>query len=115
MNDEKIVVLHNTQGVFLTAQVGKDNYYTLSESNDKNLIKFLSKQKTEDLQAGLQNKGWIKVCGPVLKTLWKWVNGVWTAYEVTEYLCHQEWEDDSSGSNGNGAIPYIPVNPPVRT
>lgn len=114
LNDDKIVVLHNTQGVFLTTQVGKDSYYTLFESNDKKLIEFLSKQKTEAVQAELQNKGWVKICLPVAKTLWKWLNGVWTAYEVTEYLCHQEWEDDSSGGNGNGAIPYIPVNPPVR-
>lgn len=119
VNHERTIVLHNDQGVFLTTLAGKDNYYTLLESNNKKLIEFLSKQKTEVMQAELHNKNWVKVCLPVVKTLWKWIQGIWTAYEVTEYLCHQEWEGDplpptGNGGGGGGALPYLPINPPVQ-
>lgn len=120
VNDERTVVLHNAQGVFLTAQVGKSDYYTLFESNDRELIEFLSKRKTEALQAELNNKNWVTTCLPYVKTLWKWVQGIWTAYEVTEYLCHQDWEGDPlppvtpGGGHGGGALPNLPINPPVR-
>jgi len=121
INDKKIIVLHNDNGVFLTTQAGKNDYYILFESNDYKLIKLLSEQKTEVLQAGLPNKGKVKVCMTVIKTLWKWIKEAWVAYEISEEIC--SWEDDGTtpstnngGGGGHGGQPLhpLPLNPPVR-
>lgn len=121
INNEKTIVLHNDTGIFLTNQVGINDYYMLFESNDKKLINFLLGQKTGTLQAGLQNKNKVKVCKAVIKTLWKWIKEAWVAYEITEEIC--SWEDDGEtssttngggGGNGGQSLHPLPINPPVR-
>lgn len=118
LNEEKTVVLYNEDNILLTTLVGGTQYIIL-ESNDKKLMEFLAKQKTEVLQVGLQNKGKVKVCVTVLKTLWKWIKEAVVAYEISEEIC--SWEDDgvtpgtnNGGGGGGQPLHPLPINPPVR-
>ena len=101
INEEKTIVLYNEGNVFLTTLVGNTQYIIL-ESNDRKLLEFLAKQQKEVLQAGLQNKGKVKVCVTVIKTLWKWIKEAWVAYEISKEVC--SWQDDgATPSTGNPA------------
>lgn len=107
INEEKTVVLYNEDNVFLTTLTGNAQHIIL-ESNDSKLMEFLAKYKTEVLQVGLQNKGKVKVCTTIIKTLWKWVKEAWVAYEISKEIC--SWEDDgatpSTGNPGGSGSTY---------
>jgi hypothetical protein len=100
INEEKTIVLYNEFNVLLVTPVGNDQHVIL-ESNDRQLLEFLSKQETEVLQAGLQNRGKVKVCKTVIKTLWKWVKEAWVAYDITEEICSWEENDTTPTNTGN--------------
>lgn len=110
LNEEKTVVLYNKDNVLLTTLVG-DVQHIVFESNDRKLLEFLAKQKTEVSQIRLQNKGKVKVCKTILKTLWKYIKEVWVAYEISQEVC--SWEDDgatdatpSTGNSGGSGSTY---------
>ncbi|OGS06395.1 MAG: hypothetical protein A2270_06830 [Elusimicrobia bacterium RIFOXYA12_FULL_51_18] len=120
INKEKTVVLYNEDNVFLTTLAG-DVHYIILESNDKKLMDFLAKEKTEVLQNKLHNKNLVYVCISKIDTIMKWVGHAWVAYEVIKEIC--SWENDGTtpspnngGGGGSGGQPLhpLPLNPPVR-
>lgn len=99
VSEEKTVVLYNENNVFLTTLVG-DVQYVLLESNDKKLLEFLGKYRTELLQGGLEKGGKVKVCVTVAETAWKLIKEIWTAYEIYKEVC--TWETNTpTPSTGN--------------
>jgi len=98
INEENTVLLYNKDSVFLTTLVG-DIQHIILESNDRNLLEYISKQKTGPLQANLQNKG---KCWEVIKLAWKIVNGISVAYEIITTVC------DNGGDGTPPANPNLP-------